>query len=311
MAIKKINRRVILAKVETTEGTDAVPTGGANAILIGEPTITPMAGGTVERNLVKQFLGADPAIHVDTHVMVEFAVEIAGSGTVAVAPAYGPLLRGCGFAETITPTTGPVEYDPVSTGEESLSIYFNADGTRHALLGARGNVTLAFPPNDVPRFNFTFQGLWVAPAAQALPTPVFTAFKDPLPVSNVNTPTFTLHGYSGILESLEIDLGNTIVHRDRPGSKQVLLSDRRSTGSIPLQSPGLATKDFFAAAKAETLAALQLVHGTVANAIVQVDAPKVQLMEPTYAGADGVELLNMSLRLTPNAGDDEIKITVK
>jgi len=308
---KLTRKRTILVKIEVTEGTDPVPTGAANAILISEPTIQPLAGGTVQRNTVKNTLGADAAIHVNTHVVVGFMCDIAGAGAVAVAPAYGPLLRMCGTAETITPTTGPVEYDPVSTDGETGTIYFNVDGIRHALLGARGNVSLTFPPNDIPRFEFTFTGLFVAPTDTAAPALTLGAFKDPLPVSKVNTPTFTLHGYAGVLESLSLNLGNQVEHRDRVGSARVLRTDRQGGGNVALELPTIAAKDFISIAKANTLGALQLIHGVGAGNIIQIDAPAVQLTEPSYDDSQGITTLSAGLILTPNAGDDELKITVK
>ena len=63
--------------------------------------------------------------------------------------------------------------------------------------------------------------------------------------------------------------------------------------------------------KANTLGALQIVHGTVAGNIVQVDAPKVQLLEPSYGESQQLVTIAAGLRLTPDTGDDDIKITVK
>ena len=87
-------------------------------------------------------------------------------------------------------TAGPVEYDPVSASEESVGIYFHADGTNHKLIGARGTCTLEFPRNGVPLLNFTFTGLWTAPAAAALPTVTLSGVQKPLTVSKANvTPS--------------------------------------------------------------------------------------------------------------------------
>ena len=112
--------RNLLGSVATRHeswGTDAVPAGD-DAIYWSDPEITPLAGGTVQRKNSKQTLGADAQIHVNTHVLVNFSVELAAAGTKDVAPAYGPLLRGCdrplghlghsGVAENHQP---PVDHD--------------------------------------------------------------------------------------------------------------------------------------------------------------------------------------------------------
>ncbi|HEY9081342.1 phage tail tube protein [Magnetovibrio sp.] len=306
----KWRKKVILAKTETVYGTDPVPTGAANAIMISDVTINPLEGDNASRGLVRDTLGSEPTIPVGTHVSCEFSVEIAGAGAAGTAPAYGPLLRACAMAETITALTD-VQYDPVSSGEESATLYFNNDGNLHPLLGARGNVTIELAANQIPHFKFRFIGLWSDPVAAALPTPDFTAFTTPIPVNNANTPTFTVHGYSGVMANVKFDLGNVVKHRDLVNSESVNFGDREAKGSTSFEAPALGTKNFFTIAKAATLDAVQVVHGLTAGNIVQFDAPKVQIQSPKYSESDGISMLDMSLNVTPNTGDDELKITVK
>lgn len=305
----KWRKTVILAKLETTYGTDASPTGAANAIQISEATVTPLAGDEVERGLMRETLGADPSIPVNSHVTCQFTVEIAGSGTAGTAPAFGPLLRACAMAEVIDAGVD-VAYSPVSEDEESASLYFHKDGNLFKLIGARGNVTAELNANNLPVLNFSFTGLWTVPSAAAMPTsPDFSAFIAPLTVNKANTPTFTLHGFSAVMTAFSFDLGNVINHRDRVNSAEVNFSDRKMSGSVTIEEPPIASKNFYAIAKAATLDALQLVHGTVAGNIVTIDMPKVQLKSPTQSNEDGDVMLGMSLTPTADAGDDEVTIT--
>jgi hypothetical protein len=46
-----------LVKIETDYGTDAVPTGAANAVQFNDVTVNPMAGGEVSRDLLKPYMG--------------------------------------------------------------------------------------------------------------------------------------------------------------------------------------------------------------------------------------------------------------
>lgn len=307
----KFRKRVILFKRETVYGTDSVPTGAANAIQISEANVTPLAGDDIDRGILYPSLGASPDLLAGHHVQCEFAVEIAGAGApVDTIPGYGALLRACGMSETVNAGVS-VAYDPVSSGEDSGTGYFHMDATLHKFLGARGNCRLEFPARAVPHFMFSLLGLWVAPAGAALPTAVFAGFKTPRTVSKANTPTFTIDGYAAVMRSLTLDMGNQVVHRDLVNSEVVHRPDRQATGTLVIEAPALATKDFFALAKAETLVALQLIHGVGAGNIVQVDAPKVQLKRPSYSEDEGIVMLNLPLKFTRNAGDDEFKITVK
>ena len=303
-------QRAILAKIEVTEGTDPTPTGAANAILCSNITVKPVAGSTVDRPLAFPSFGATPKVHINKNVTVQLDVEFSGAGAAGTAPAYGPLLRACGLSETLTALTSAV-YAPISTGQESCTIYANESGTLHKLTGARGTVSLIFAKNDVPHLRFSMTGRWNVPTAVALPSLTTTAWIDPLEVGKVNTPTFTLDGYSGVLENLQIDLGNNVVYRNRPGSESVRITGRTGAGQISVEAPALGTKDFFAIAIANTQIALSLMHGTVAGNIVQIDAPKLQLLQPDYQDVDGIRILQANFQLNRNSGDDELVITVK
>ncbi|MBU1692298.1 MAG: hypothetical protein KJ958_05525 [Gammaproteobacteria bacterium] len=94
-------KRTILGKIETTYGQDPTPSGASNAILVSNINPTPQETEMADRNLIRPHLGSSEQLPVAIHSMVEFDVEVAGSGTAGVAPAYGPLLRACAFAETI------------------------------------------------------------------------------------------------------------------------------------------------------------------------------------------------------------------
>lgn len=309
----KWRRKSLLLKPEATYGTDAVPTGAANAFIAFDVELTPIAHEAVEREPLRPYYGDAEAVIAGEHVALAFSVELTPSGAVDSAPAWGPGARTCGLAETITPSTGPVEYDPVSTGEESGSVYLNIDGTRHAILGFRGKSSLQFNANQRPMKRIEGMGLLVAPAAQALPTVDFTSWKIGVDINKSNTPTFTLHGYAAVMQSLSIDLGQQAVYRSRVNAETVEITGRKVTGSVTIDAPALGTKDFFAISLTDppTLDALQLIHGAGAGNIVQIDAPKVQILPPSYVDSDGITGLQMGLKFVPDTGDDEIKITVK
>ena len=307
---KLFRKKMLLAKIETTYGVDATPTGAANAILTKDLSINLMQGNTVERNVDRTTLGGDIAIHVAPYTTVSFSVELASSGTAGTAPAWGPLLQACGFSETLVALT-TATYAPVSTGFKSATLYFHIDGLLHKLLGCRGTFTVSMDPGSLPYLNFTFTGIRAAPTDTALPTPTLTAFKTPLAVNKANTPTFSLHGFAATVEKFTFDFANEITYRNVVGDESVMLVDRKPTGSVSLEEQALATKNFHSLTLDSTLGALQVVHGTTAGSIIQIDAPKVQLLSPTYADSNGVLMLNMNLSFTPNAGDDELIIVAK
>lgn len=305
------NRRLLLAKVETTYGTDAAPTKTVNAILCGSLDISPIEGDKVQRNLTRPYLGNSQDIQVTTYATVSFEVELAGGGAAGTAPQYGGLLQGCGFSETIT--LGDVQYLPVSTGMKSLSLYFQADGIKHVLIGAMGSVSFDLAAAKLPTMKFSFTGLLGAITDSAIPAdPTYTAVI-PVAVSTANTTPTTLHGYTPILESLTLDMANEVKYRSLINDERVLITDRKPKGSIKLDMPTLAVKDFFTIAKNATLGTLAIQHGQAAGNIIVLDSAVngVSISGVKYADLDGIDQLSMDLSFVPAVGNDEVKLTIK
>jgi hypothetical protein len=303
-------KRTILAKIETTYGTDSTPTGAANAILVRNMTITPLNAELVNRDLVRPYLGASEQLLASAYVSIEFEVEMAGSGTAGTAPAYGPLLRACGMAEA--DGASDVVYTPVSSSFESVTLYHNVDGVLHKITGARGNVELDIRARQIPVFKFTFTGLYNAPTDTAAPAVTYTAFQTPLAANSDNSTGFSLFSYSGALESLSLNLNNAISYRSLIGAEDVLMTDRQVSGTVMFEAPTIAAKDFFTVALGTALGALDITHGTTAGNRVQITSSRVSAQNPTYQDQDGIMMMQVPVRLVPStAGNDEISIIVK
>ncbi|WP_209007217.1 phage tail tube protein [Roseibium litorale] len=306
--MRKFKKLACLAKIETVYGTDSVPVA-ANAIQLTDVTLTPMAGEDVSRDLLLPYLGHQGIELTGNYLQLEFAVECAGAGAAGTVPGYGALLRACGLSETITAGVSVV-YEPVSAGEEAVSIYFNQDGVRHVALGCRGTFQLEFAPRQIPRFRFRIMGLLGSISDQALPAATFTAFQKPEPVSKAKT-SLSLHGAPRIAESVSIDLGVQIEPRFLIGDERMQLTDRQSTGAAVVEAKSMATINWFEVAQAKTFGALQVVHGTAAGHIVQLDAPKVQIGRPSQGQSQNILNYSLPLMFVPDSGDDELAITIK
>lgn len=288
MAIKLANKKILLASIESTRGT-AIMQAGDDAVLIAtEPTLTPLAGETVSRELMRGFFGASGSFPVDSHQTLEFSVELAGSGAAGTAPGWGVLLQAAGMKETVTAGTkavyAPHSADPESTDDKTLTLRLNMSGVLHTLTGCRGTWSLESGSNLIPRLRFSFTGLYVAPTDTDALVPDYSAWKQPQPGGNTNTPTFSLHGVSTLrLSRLDIDYGGEVIHREViGGANTTALVGRNTTGSVTVDMEALSTLDPFARAKAGNTGALQLIHGVGAGKIIQIDCPVVQLTQPSY-----------------------------
>jgi hypothetical protein len=313
MTTRYLRSKALMAKIETTYAVDAVPTGAANAILCKtDVNFTPMESDRVPREVIQAYMGHQQDLPVATRVKLEFDIEAAGAGgAVDLPPAYGPLLRGCGLAQTINAAVS-VSYQPISTGFESLTIYFNQDGVLHKALGCRGSMSVKMTPRGIPYMHFTFLGLYGGVTDTALTAQTLTGFKVPKPVNKANTPTFTLQGYAGLLYDFSMDMKNDLVYRNLVGREDVIITDRHPDGMAEIEATLIAEKDWFTIAQNVTLGATQMIHGVGAGNIFQIDHAAAEIGDPVPTNRDGVVGFQLPLRITPtSAGNDELKVTTK
>lgn len=304
-----LRKRLILIEEETTYGTDPVPTG-TDAVLVRDLNIVPQQSDVVSRDLIRPYLGASEQLLANTRVECTFSVELAGSGTAGTAPQYGKALKACGLSETVVAATS-VTYAPVSTAFDSVSIYYFVEGVRHRMTGARGTFTLNTNVGAVPTIDFTFTGIYNPPTDEAVPTVTYANQATPLIFKAGNTDTFSLLSYSGCLQSVSMDLGNTIVYRELIGcDKEVLITDRASTGTAVIEMPTIAQKDYFAASLVDgSLGNLTFQHGTTAGNIVDFASTGIDIGDLSYSDSDGIAMLNLPFTAVPStAGNDEFSL---
>ncbi len=305
-----MRKLAIVAKTETTYGTDAVPTGAANAMLVRNARISPLTVESESRDLARPYLGNSDTVIGAFYGALEFEVEAAGSGTAGTAPKYGPLLLACGFAQAISAGV-KTTYTPVSAAFSSVTMYFYLDGVLHSFTGARGSVAFRGNNRSAAMWVFKFTGLFKPVTDASLPTVDYTGFQKPLAVNTANTPTFTIHGVAGVLRNISLDMANVISYRNLVNSEAVQLVDRKPGGSIEMEATLMATKNWFTTVRDGVTGVMQLIHGTTAGNIIEINTPVAQLTEPQYSDFEGVAMLQTGLVLKPNAGNDEVEIVVR
>jgi hypothetical protein len=301
-------KRLILAKAESTYATDSTP-AGTDAVLVRNLDITPLSGDLVSRDLIRPYLGNYDQLIARTSVAISFEVELAGSGTAGTAPRFGAILKACGMSETIVASTS-VTYAPVSASFSSVTIYFNVDGVLHKLTGCRGTVSMNCAVGQIPVLKFDMTGIYNSPTDTAQPAVTYSAQATPLVFRQGNTSSFSLFSYSAALQSLDFNLANEIVYRELVGgTKEALITDRKPAGTVMIEAPTIAAKDFFSIALATATGNLTFLHGTTAGNRVTFTASQVDVLNPTYQEQDSVMMLSVPYVATPTtAGNDEFSL---
>jgi hypothetical protein len=306
---KRTRKTVVLAVLQTAIGIPGVPTGADDAMLVSDVSSTPIAAQYAQRNNVKGYLGNDEQLVSEKHAELSFSVELAGSGTAGELPAWDPLLLACSFASTVVDGASVI-YQPISDNALPVTLYYFLDGLLHKITNAFGTVALDLSSNAIPKFKFKFTGDYVPVADQALPTPDFSKFRDPLVVNNDNTPAFTLAGYAAVLNTLTLDIANTVIYRSLPGASGALITDRKPTGSVVFELARVSDKDYWSAMASAQNLALSCEHGKTAGNVVTITAPAVQLTSPSYTDNNGIASLSATLTLNTVQGNDEMSIAL-
>ncbi len=294
-------KRSILAKAESSYGSDPTPTGSANYVQVIDLNIEPIVSDEVSRDLIRPYMGNYEVIPANTRVNVTFDVEMAGSGSAGTAPKYGAILKACGLSETIT-GGNTVTYAPVSTPSDSVTLFVNYDGIRHKVTGARGTFSLNCEVNNIPRISFSLTGIFNAPTDTALPTVTVSNQASPLIFKNGSTSNFAIFGFAAALQSWNLDFNNEVIYRELVGgTKEVLITDRRPSGTVVIENPALSAHNFFTDYTGTSTGTNTWLHGTTAGNKVTVSCPQTDLGQPTYEESDGITMLNLPFMATPTA----------
>lgn len=306
-------RRVLVAKIETTEGTGETLAVADGGILVINPKVA-VGIGMSPRELVESGLSPYADLPGAQSGKISFRAELIGQGTAYSAsnvPVIGKYLRACGFSETVDATVGveKVTYKPVSSGHPSLTIGCYEDGVIKRIIGARGNVKFSGGKGQPVYADFEFSGAYdgVTDGAMLAPT-----FEDTLPPVLLSA-NFSVGAYAALINGFDIDMGNKLALRPSintaSGHYSAAITGRRPTGKIDPEMTLVATHDWYGRWKAGTLGALTIGDlGSVQYKKVKLTAPKLQYTGVADADRDGIAIADTSFLLSRNLGDDELEI---
>jgi len=305
---KRTRLRALLAKDEAQYGTDPTPTGGANAVLCTELSIEPIQSDEVSRETIRSYLGNYDTLLANIRAQVTITVEMSGSGTKGTEPAYAPLLTSCGLSQNKVSGTS-VTYAPISSGFDSCTIIYNADGVQHKLTGCRGTFSLNCEVGSIPTITFVMTGIYNDVTDATMPACTFQNQEDPLVFKKDNTSAFQFHGYAGALQSFTFDMNNDVVYRELVGgTKEVQINNRTPAGTVQIEAVALGTKNYFLNAKNNVSGNNTFLHGTTDGNKLTVNMPKANITAPAYASVDEIDMLDLAYTAVPNAGNDEISL---
>ena len=302
-------KTVVLAKLEGTFGVDPTLAAGDDAIEAYEFTAPTIIADMKERNPGNDDLSMHPELRGKTSVDFQIISNVRGSGAAGTAPRRSPLMKACGFEETVVSSTS-VSYKPRSSAFESCAVEAYLDGILHQILGCVGNYQLEAVAGEFAKETFDLKGKYQIPTDSAIVSPTFDT---PAPeiVKNV---TMTIGSYAAIIEKLSFNMNNTLAERsdfnDAEGIKGFAISGRKPEGAITVEMVLRATSnaDFLSFFDARTAKDISFVIGGTAGNICTITMPKVYLKAPVIGDRDGVRTFELAFQVARNSGDDEVVI---
>jgi len=310
----------LFIKPETTEGTDAVPTG-ANALqLIEHATFS--FGHEIQNpqtDLENQLLDeAFPVAPAGKWAEVTGKVWIRGLGSAyngsTAIPEIDAILQAMGLAVSGTTT---MLYDTASTGTKSVTVYgFRGTDTgvfvKYPILGARcSKATFRFPAGKPAELDFTLRGLFVQPSDASAITPTYQTSVPPLFAAANSWSLGSLTG--AVLRDAEVSLELPLVPQLSGNVVDALAGykprARKATFAARFEAARIADYDMFTAWKTAPQNALSIALGSAANNKMTITADRATIFEaPAYDDDQGLWINRVSGLLTPE-GTNRVKFT--
>lgn len=308
MSIKYWKKQTVLAKVETTVGTDASPTTADDAIEVFNFTATPEADEQT-RTPNKPFFSNDRKSYGNKRWTLSFDIDFAGSGAVDGKPAIDPILLACKHVGTQNAGVN-YSYKPDSSATTTATIYFFLDGILHKGLGCSGSVDINAKIGETTKGSVSMMAEYVTPVDQTpTGTPDFSSFRIPVLNSEANSE-LSLHGTLIHGTSFSLNQGNTNDFKESTEVKFVAYTDRKTTSTIEFWMQDLAEVNPYALWESETGGVVYWQVGTAAGERVRFTMPNAQVGTPKPQ--DAGDLAGYSLELTPHptptGEDDEYEI---
>lgn len=319
MATRLIKKTVVLAKVEVTPGTDAVPTGAANALKVFDMSITPLELSSIEVKNISAWFGASMSLPGAAFSKCSFSVSLSGAGAAATAVAWSALMLGCASAETIgLLAPARVEYLPATDLLKTLTLYWYDDGLLHTMLGCFGSPKLSAKAGEAPKLTFDFTGLETTPTAVGNAIPVLTAWKAPVAITKANVTDIQLGcAYAaGALtggtpynsSGLTLDWGNQVKFSPLLTTEEVVIEDRKIKGAFSVQLSAVQEAAMIGQIKSRTVQGLGFVIGKTTGNMIMLHAPAMVLKTYKKEEFNGQRMVGFDFELDPVAGNDELRI---
>ena len=320
-------RQELLAKIETTYGTDSAPSeaNSFEAVRLVDPftgdfgqNIVEVTGGNLSRGFTRPIATIRPAgVTFRTYV---HGIPSPASGFIYTAnqkPPIADLLRACGLQETFETAGyagGRYRYQTTAdpSSDNSVTLVCHEDGFDHRLLGCRGNVNFIYAAATPVIAEFNFRGILSTEAATLRSAP--SNLPTIVPPRWIGSGSVLVESLHAIVNNANFQTGNTVY--EQPGSIassgsgiiQCVITERRPGGSMDPEVTNASTLDFFALWRATSGAILQLQTNVTTGNRFTLTASQMIVKNLGRGDASGLRIFNTDFEAYDRNVNDQFQI---
>lgn len=313
---------VIAAKVETTPGVDSTPDATTDFILALNTSYAPEFN-LITRNYMRPSISNTPHFIGRQLATLTFTTEIFGTGIAAVTtdattqaqatPKWADLFLGCAMSGAAVATPAGKIYSPVTSSQQTLTIYCYYDGILHKLTGSMGTFSIDAEAGSLATITWTFTGVYNAPTAVSTPSPTISTVVPAL----VESCSFVIGSTAATVfvpQNVKIDMSNNVVPRadanSAKGFNSMIITTRTPQVSFNPESVPEADHPFWGDFAGSVGKALSFHIGNVAGNKAILSIPNFQISNLQYADRDGIRTYEVTgtASTTDGAGNNELTV---
>jgi len=308
------NQKILLAKIESTYGTDPTPALAANEVEAMDIAVS-YPFELLERNIQKENLNATRPLTGKQMIEISFTCELKNGGTAGTSGRLSPLIQACGRHETIAVGTSVI-YSNKSIGLKSCTIYlYEVNNTSsgnyllHKLVGCVGNFEIISEAGQVAKIQFSFKAKYTKPTDVSDPgSPTYETTDGIV----VNSSALTLDAEGElVVQAANFNLGNEIIERpdmdDSTSIHSFKITGRKPTLQLNPETVLVGEYDFFDDLENAEQVAFQQTIGSTAGNIVLLSGAKVSLDNVAFGDRNGMNVMDLPFHV--NETELRIKMT--
>lgn len=307
-------RKVYLAKVESTKGTDSVPVVGSDLIVpLGDLQIQLPTEVDLGEGELKGTFGPGAPVVTKQAMQLEVATRVRGLGQGAGAlpsPAIRAWLLASGHTEVQagngTSTARSATYAPSSVAGnlKSASHYFYEDGLLYKVLAGVNTLSFEAQIGAPLQAKATIQGPYAAPTVTALPS--WSAPTQGIFVMSSALAAVTEAGGAVNISGFTLDTGASVENDYATGLNSYDLTDRVPVITIDPKAVA-STTDFTRLTSATSIAIVATFTNAIGETLV-FTALKAVPIEMTTRDRAGQIVREKKFQLVETSGDDQYEI---